>query len=328
MERKDEVGEMKRRGAWRAAGTAAGVILAVWGVGVVKGARASVAAAQAAGQGAPAISPGPRASGVQLRAEASFEERRNARGGWDRTVVEPRYAVVRVERPPLRAVDLLLAERLVSTSHSDAEESESALAVTAWVSAKGRFDEKAWAFTDAADDGATRDEREMFVATKHGCCGGEDVHDWYSLRTGRQAATATGEGVAFVAIPNTPTARIVAYHGVNGQRPPRTPSPIPRLLGVLTLGSHDGPLHRVALAAAGVDAWTPEVRLQLAGKKEASASLDLWAADKNPAASGIGGFRIRLTYEGRAVVSIPVERDDFDLAHAVVPAPFHLQRLD
>ncbi len=277
---------------------------------------------------APLAASSARGPGAQLRAEASFAELRNARGGWDRTVVEPRYAVVQVERPPLRAVDLLLAERLVSTSHSDAEERESELAVTAWVSAKGRFDAKAWAFTDAADDGIAKDEREMFVATKHGCCGGEDVHDWYSLRTGRQAATATGEGVAFVTIPNTPTARIVAYHGVNGQRPPQTPSPIPQLLGVLTLGSHDGPLHRVALIAAGVDAWTPEVRLQVAGKKEESASVDLWAADKNPAASGIGGFRVKLTYEGRAVLSIPVVRDDFDLAHAVVPSPFRLQRLD
>ncbi len=307
----------RRISAGWAAGAAVAVALLAAGAVQPPGAAPGVAA------------PGPAATapGARMRAEASFAERRNARGGWDRTIVEPRYAVVRVARPPLRAVDLLLAELLVSTSHSDAEESESTLAVTAWVSGKGRFDEKAWAFADAADDGATQDEREMFVATKHGCCGGEDVHDWYSLRTGRQAATSTGDGVAFVAIPNTPTARIVAYHGANGQRPPQGPRPIPQLLGVLTLGSHDGPLHRVAVAAAGVDAWTPAVRLQVAGKKEESASLDLWAADQKPAASGIGGFRIRLTYEGRGVVSIPVERDDFDLAHAVVPAPFHLQRL-
>lgn len=264
-----------------------------------------------------------------LRAEASFEERRNARGGLDRTVVEPRYAVVRVQRVPRHAVDELLAERLVSTSHSDAESTESQLTVTAWLSGKERFDEQAWTFTDAADDGAVRDERELFVTTKHGCCGGEDVHGWYSLRTGRLEATSTGEGVAFVAIPNTATERVIAFHGVNGQRPPLGGSSIPNLLGVLTLGSQDGPAHRLAVAAAGVEAWTPRLRLVGAGKNQGEGqSLDLWAADKNPAPSGIAGFRIELTFEGGGVLTVPVERDDFDLAHAAVPAPFRVQRLD
>jgi hypothetical protein len=273
--------------------------------------------------GAPAA-----AAGLRLRAEAGFEERRNARGGWDRTVVEPRYAVVKVQLPPRHNVELVLAERLVSTSHTDAEESESRLEVTALASGKGRFDVTAWSFADAADEGVPQEERELFMATKHGCCGAEDVRDWYSLRTGRQAATSTGEGVAFVAIPNTTTARIVAYHGVNGQHGPQTRVAIPQLLGVLTLGSQDGPLHRVAVTAAGVDAWTPALRLQAAGQKEETASLDLWAADKNPSPRGIGGFRVKLAYEDRAPLAIPVLGDDFDLAHATVPAPFHLQRID
>lgn len=35
-----------------------------------------------------------------------------------------------------------------------------------------------------------------------------------------------------------------------------------------------------------------------------------------------------LTFEDRARLEIPVEDDDFDLARAAVPSPFHLLRLD
>ena len=328
---------VRRGGVWRAAALAVAAVLSAWGATAARGVIAAAgeaaaigAMAEPAGRGAPpAGAPSaPTAVGFHLRAEGSFEERRNGHGGWDRTVVEPRYAVVKVQLPPRHNVELVLAERLVSTSHTDAEASESRLEVTALASGKGRFDVTAWSFADAADDGAPQEERELFVATKHGCCGGEDVRDWYSLRTGRQAATSTGEGVAFVAIPNTTTARVVAYHSTNGQRPPQMRSAIPQLLGVLTLGSHDGPLHRVAVTAAGVDAWTPALRLQAAGQKEETVSLDLWAADKNPSPRGIGGFRVKLTYEDRPPLVIPVQADDFDLAHATVPAPFHLQRID
>jgi hypothetical protein len=321
--------------AWRVSGGAVGIVLAIWGAGAAAGRGAGAPAAPAA---TPAAAPAAQAGGgvgtaaagpLHLRSEASFEERRNARGGWDRTVVEPRWEVVRVLLPPRReAVDMLLAERLVSTSHSDAESSESKLAATGWLSGKGRFDQQAWTFTAEADEGAVHGEHDMFMTTRHGCCGGEDVHDWYSLRTGRLAASATGDGTAFAAIPNTPTERILAYHGANGQRPPQTPGPIANLLGVLTLGSHDGPRHRVAVTAAGVDAWTPQLRLQTVGGKEETASLDLWAAAKNPAQSGISGFLVKLTFEDHGTLAIPVERDDFDLAHAVLPPAFHLQRLD
>jgi hypothetical protein len=71
---------------------------------------------------------------------------------------------------------------------------------------------------------------------------------------------ATAEGVGFVAIPNTLVSRVVAYHGTNGEHPPQTVTSIPELLGVLTLGSDDGPLHRVAVTAAGIEHWTPTLR--------------------------------------------------------------------
>lgn len=270
-----------------------------------------------------------QAAPQRFAAQASFEERRNARGGWDRTVVEPRYELVRVrQRMDRDAVDVLLVERLESTSHSDAEASESTLAVSGWTSRKARFDARLWSFGDASDHGAALADQQLFASTKHGCCGAEDVHHYYSLRTGRLEATATAEGVAFVGIPNTLVSRVVAYHGTNGEHPPQTASSIPDLLGVLTLGSDDGPLHRVAVTAAGVEHWTPILRLKAAGKPEETASLDLWAADGHPSPRGVRGFQVVLTFEDRVRLAIPVEDDDFDLAHAAVPSPFHLLRLD
>lgn len=270
-----------------------------------------------------------QAAPFRLEAQASFEERRNARGGWDRTVVEPRYELVHVrQRMDRDAQDVLLVERLESTSHSDAEASESTLAVSGWTGARARFDAKLWSFADASDQGAVLEEHQLFGTTKHGCCGAEDVHRYYSLRTGLLEATATAEGVGFVAIPNTLVSRVVAYHGTNGEHPPQTGSSIPELLGVLTLDSSDGPLHRVAVSAAGVEHWTPTLRLKVTGKPEETVSLDLWAADGHSSPAGIRGFQVMLTFEDRAHLVIPVEDDDFDLAHAAVPSPFHLLRLD
>jgi hypothetical protein len=306
-----------RRHTWLRTLVGAAMVLAVWGACT----RASGGGRVKAGAG--------QAASHRFEAQASFEEHRNARGGWDRTVVEPRYELVHVrQRMDRDAVDVLLVERLESTSHSDAEASESTFAVSGWTGARARFDAKLWSFGDASDEGAVLAEQQLFASTKHGCCGAEGVHCYYSLRTGRLAATATAEGVAFVAIPNTLVSRVVAYHGTNGEHPPQTVSSIPELLGVLTLGSDDGPLHRVAVTAAGVEHWTPALRLKAAGKPEETASLDLWAADGHPSPHGIRGFQVVLTFEDRARLAIPVEDDDFDLAHAAVPSPFHLLRLD
>jgi hypothetical protein len=306
-----------RRHTWLRTVVGVAMLLGVWGACT----RASDVSRGKAGAG--------QAAPHRFAAQASFEEHRNARGGWDRTVVEPRYELVRVrQRMDRDAVDVLLVERLASTSHSDAEASESTLAVSGWTGARARFDAKLWSFGDASDQGAVLAEPQLFAATKHGCCGAEDVHHYYSLRTGRLEATGTAEGVAFVAIPNTLVSRVVAYHGTNGEHPPQTGSSIPELLGVLTLGSDEGPLHRVAVTAAGVEPWTPTLRLKAAGKPEETSSLDLWAADGHPSPHGVRGFRVLLTFEDRTHLAIPVEDDDFDLAHATVPSPFHLLRLD
>ncbi len=306
-----------RRHIWLRTVAGAAMLLGAWGACT----RASGVSRVKAGAG--------QAAPQRFAAQASFEEHRNARGGWDRTVVEPRYELVRVrQRMDRDAVDVLLVERLESTSHSDAEASESTLAVSGWTGARARFDAKVWSFGDASDQGTVLAEQQLFASTKHGCCGAEDVHHYYSLRTGRLEATATAEGVGFVAIPNTLVSRVVAYHGTNGEHPPPTVTSIPELLGVLTLGSDDGPLHRVAVTAAGVEHWTPTLRLKAAGKPEETASLDLWAADGHPLPHGVRGFQVVLTFEDRARLAIPVDDDDFDLAHATVPSPFHLQRLD
>ena len=146
--------------------------------------------------------------------------------------------------------------------------------------------------------------------------------------TGRLVGTATAEAAANIAIPNTPTWRMVAYQGANGQRPPQTPAPIANLLGVLSLGSDDGVRRRVAVTAPGIDAWTPRLALRLTGKSEETTRLDLWAANAIPSAAGIKGCEVRLVFEDTKTLVVPIAADDFDLAHAVLPAGFQLARLD
>jgi len=128
-----------RMHAWLRTVVGAALLLTVWGA-CTRGSDTGRAQA-GAGQAAP----------FRLAAQASFEERRNARGGWDRTVVEPRYELVHVrQRMDRDAQDVLLVERLESTSHSDAEASESTLAVTGLTGARARFDAKLWSFADAS----------------------------------------------------------------------------------------------------------------------------------------------------------------------------------
>ena len=271
---------------------------------------------------------GKAGTGYDLAQEARFSERRNGKGGLDWRAVVPGFKVVRVALTPKQPVDMLVVQRLESVSHSDAEGEESSLTVSGWIDGAGRFDRRLWTFTDAADAGAMQRYGDLYEATKLGCCGGEDVHDYYSVKTGRQTGTATAEAMATVSIPNTPTWRMVAYHGANGQRPPGPKAPVANLLGVLSLGSDDGVRRRVGVTAAGVEPWTPRLKVRLNAGSEETDRLDLWAADKNPSPAGIKGCEVRLVFEDTKALVIPIAADDFDLAHATLPAGFRLVRLD
>jgi hypothetical protein len=309
----------------RAAGVLLLLLLALLPLGAAPGETAAAArrSPEATATGAAHVP-----AGFEIAQEARFSEHRNAGGGWDRLVVEPRFQVTRVALVPKHAIDLLVIQRLQSLSHSDAESEESTLTVSGWIDGKSRFDHRLWSFTDAADEGGIPRDRELYEATKLGCCGGEDVHDYYSLTTGRLVGTTTAEAAANIAIPNTPTWRMVAYQGANGQRPPQTPAPIANLLGILSLGSDDGVRRRVAVTAPGIDAWTPRLALRLTGKSEETTRLDLWAANANPSPAGIKGCEVRLVFEDTKTLVVPIAADDFDLAHAVLPAGFQLARLD
>src|SRR5581483_3543639 len=190
------------------------------------------------------------ATGFHVAAEGSFSERRNAHGGWDGTSIQPAFRVV----PAVvdgKLVDLLLVEHLETTSHSDAERVESRLTVSGYVADKARYDRLLWKLTDDADEG--RPDRSfvstsLYEAIRHGCCGAEEVHDFYSLRTGVLEGTGTSSppAAAVLGIPSV-TSRLIAYQSTNAQRPPDAPGVAGNLLGVLTLGSETGVRHRVAV---------------------------------------------------------------------------------
>jgi hypothetical protein len=279
---------------------------------------------------APAASPGAAAApSYHLEQEGSFSERRNANGGWDRTATEPSFQVVHALMAYQHLVDLLLVQKLETTAHSDAEGTDSKLEVSGWVTGKSRYDTKVWSFTVPDDEGRLSREWSLFEGIKYGCCGGEDVHDYFSLKTGKRAGTGTSDhpAAALLSIPNTAVWRLVAYQSDNAQRRPDMKPEIQNFLGVLTLGSVEGVQHRVAVLAAGVEAWTPRLTLRLAGHAEDSTNLDLWAADGKPAPSGIRGCWVRLVFEDTKEALVPITGDDFDLTQAKLPAGYRLQRL-
>ena len=109
-----------------------------------------------------------------------------------------------------------------------------------------------------------------------------------------------------------------------------------RLLGVLTLSARAEVLHRIAVvdAETGEDreSFSPELILRVDGENgDVGTDVSLWSAEKNPIPENIRGFRVEMTFPGRdekgEILRVPVEKDDFDLEHATVPAGLKLVRV-
>jgi hypothetical protein len=268
-------------------------------------------------------------SSSHLDMAASFTERRNKNGGWDRTSVQPSFQVVQALLSRANPIDVLLVQRLETTAHSDAEGTDSTLEVSGWTAGTKRYDKKLWSFTNHDDEGRLARTWNLYESIKYGCCGGEDVHDYYSLKTGKLAGTASSDhlAAALLAIPNTVAWRFVAFQSGNAQRQLSSLSAIPDFLGVLTLGSDEGVRRRIAISAKGVEAWTPTLSLRLAGKQEDSTNLDLFSADGNPAPAGFSGCVVRLVFEDTKELIVPITADDFDLTHATLPRGYKAQRV-
>lgn len=270
-------------------------------------------------------------------------------GAFARTIVQPRFEFFTLwpdTGAPGEPEEVFLEQVFTITYQTNAEGMPSALATTAWTTKPGsktRYGTKLWAIADDANEADMLRYSELYRTTQHGCCASENVQRIYDIRNGRLAAVSTVQP-GILEVPNTPVRRIVAYHSTAGVvAPPEAEDAkmAPRLLGVLTFSSRSEILHRIAVMEAGSvvpntyterEPFSPELILRVDGKDgDVGTDVSLWSAEKNPVPANIRGFRVEMTFAGLSdkpeVVLVPVEKDDFDLERATVPAGLKLVRL-
>lgn len=301
----------------------------------VSSALAAAAASSAAA--APASPP------FRRQAQVTVEETPGPDGGWSRKIVQPRFEFFTLWPDPGTPGDseeIFLEQVFTIQQRTDQEGMPTTLTATAWKSGKKRYDTKLWSITDDANEADVFRWGELYRTTQYGCCASENVERIYELRTGKLAAVSTTTP-AVLEVPNTPVRRIVAYHSTAGVEGPPEAEKMPGLLGVLTLSARAEILHRVAVldvspprpeGQIGWEPFSPEIILRADGKDgESGADIALWSAEKNPIPANIGGFRIEMTFPGPdgkdEPMRVPVEKDDFDLEHATVPAGLKLVRV-
>jgi len=281
---------------------------------------------------------------------ATVEETPLPDGGFARKIVQPRFEFFTLwpdTGTPGEPEEVFLEQVFTISYQSNAEGMPSALETTAWTTKPGgktRYDTKLWTISDDANEADMLRYGELYRTTQYGCCASENVQRIYDVRNGKLAAVSTVQP-GIVEVPNTPVRRIVAYHSMAGVvTPPEAEDAkmAPRLLGIVTLSSRSEILHRVAVMEAGPvvsntyterEPFSPELILRVDGKDgDTGTEVALWSAEKNPVPANIRGFRVELTFaglvdKGPEVVHIPVEKDDFDLENATVPAGLKLVRL-
>ena len=280
---------------------------------------------------------------------ATVEETPLPDGGFARKIVQPRFEFFTLwpdTGTPGEPEEVLLEQVFTISYQSNAEGMPSRLTATAWKTKPGsktRYDTKLWTIADDANEADMLRYSELYRTTQHGCCASENVQRIYDIRNGKLAAVSTVQP-AILEVPNTPVRRIVAYHSVAGVvAPPEAEDAkmAPRLLGILTLSARSEILHRVAVMEAGPlrpdgqtehEPFSPDLTLRVDGKDgDAGTEVSLWSAEKSPIPANIRGFRVEMSFIGLTdkpeVVLVPVEKDDFDLEHATVPAGLKLVRL-
>lgn len=281
---------------------------------------------------------------------ATVEETPLPDGAFARKIVQPRFEFFTLwpdTGKPGEPEEVFLEQVFTITYQSNAEGMPSLLTATAWKTGrpggKTRYDTRLWTITDNANEADMLRYGELYRTTQHGCCASENVQRIYDVRNGKLAAVSTVDP-GIVEVPNTPVRRIVAYHSVAGVVPPPEAEDAklaPRLLGILTLSARSEILHRIAVMEAGPvvpntyterEPFSPELTLRVDGKDgDVGTEVSLWSAEKNPIPANLRGFRVEMSFIGLTdkpeIVLVPVEKDDFDLEKATVPAGLKLVRL-
>jgi hypothetical protein len=218
--------------------------------------------------------------------------------------------------------DVLLSQRFEGIQREGQEGNEGLVEVTAWRSGKEKYDTRIWTISDPSDDG--HPWGNFYETTKGGCCGDEDLHKFFNLRTGKHIATFTTDP-ALVEIPNTPIRRILAYASAHAAIDVDSLSKVKGAIGTLTFGSNDGPFDKVFFFSNQL-AWSPHILLITDKDPKGVTHLQLWSSKGINSSAAVKGFKVKLVFEDNLEAIIPIENDRFALQKAVVPDAIRLER--
>ncbi len=267
---------------------------------------------------------GQNSSAYEISAQSSVEEIQTE-NGWERTIVNHWYSFTSFySSKDEKIVEVLISQKLKTTTKEGLEGQNSILTVDAFVSGKKKYDTTLWSITDYSDNGEIWGD--FYKTTKYGCCGAEDFHRYFDLKTGKQVVSFSGE-IAQLEIPNIRIKRIFLYHSANACVDFPEIKIYRDVIGMLTFSAYDSLISRIILLSKdGELAWTPDIHL-FTPKEGMTNNLTLWSSNGNATKRAVSYFEIRITFYEGMVISIPIVNDDFDLRNAQIPEGITIEYL-
>jgi hypothetical protein len=246
--------------------------------------------------------------------ESSASEAPGADGVARRTLLNTTFHFDTLVLPSVAApVAVLVEQRIESWSIAGMEGGDSILETQAWENGTGRYDRRRWVIRDHADAAARWGD--FYRTTRHGCCGGEDVHRAFDFETGEFLFSYTTDPVV-VSVPNAATKRYVSWlsalAAADFEHVDRQGA-----VGELTMWSDAGVVDRLVFESDDPElTWSPEVRLVDERERNGVTRLSLWSSEGASGSAAVSGFVARLSFGDGRDFEIPVAMDRFDEARA------------
>lgn len=223
--------------------------------------------------------------------------------------------------------DVLISRRIKSTSISGKEGTNSNIETTAWITGKEKFDTKLWSIKDSADDGNRW--KDFYKTTKYGCCGTENIHRAFDIKTGKHAFSFTTDPV-FVDIPNTQIKRDISYISVMATEGFEYRKKYPNGVGTLTISAGNSSIDRIIIETKNKDLelmWSPKLSLINDKELKGTSDLSLWQSNGVSTSEAVKAFSVKLFfYEGMKII-IPVNGDRFDIQKIVLPKSVSIRHI-
>lgn len=266
-----------------------------------------------------------------MTAESSAAEATGA-DGVTQTVVNTAFAFTSRTNPLKKDMteQVLLAQRIESSSIAGREGAVAKLETSAWVDGKGRYDEKMWTIYDCAD-GGWRDG-DFYITAKYGQGGAEELLRAYNFANGKYVYSFTVKPVsAEIYIPKDLVKRYIAYASKKGSDSVCRKNETTReAIGAVTLSDGIGQMDRIVLESAN-DLLARSPSVVLVDKKEVKGvtNLMVWGpAEFANKSEVVKGFSLKLGFADGSEALIPVSNDKFDIERAALPNGMKARRID